>query len=121
MKIKKIIHQENNHLKATFECEHCENEFVGSGINNTDFHNIVLPNLNCPDCKLNSFREPELITIRKLRKTLTLPLEQLFSYVEDHLRPKCSDCDYVGIRKARNGQKYCSKHYGEFVLNTYQE
>lgn len=121
MKIKKVIHKDENYILSTFECEQCQSEFVGSGINRNDFFNIVLPNLKCPDCRLNSFKETEESMIKKFGKSLTLRLEQIFAYCEEFLRPKCCECDHVGIRVARNGKKFCSQHYGEFVLNTYQE
>ena len=52
MFIKKITFQMENDFKAVFCCEHCGYTYEGWGYNDGYFHNVVLPKMECPKCKL---------------------------------------------------------------------
>lgn len=51
MKIKTIVSQHRRDFTAIYECEHCGHEFEGSGYDDHNFHNNVIPALPCPECK----------------------------------------------------------------------
>ena len=50
MKIKKITEQTRRDFWAIYECEHCGHEEEGSGYDDTNFHQNVIPNKKCPKC-----------------------------------------------------------------------
>ena len=50
MKIKEIISQHRRDFKAIYECEHCSHEQKGDGYDDSNFHNNVIPNMECGRC-----------------------------------------------------------------------
>lgn len=50
MKIKKITSQHRRDFKAIYICEHCGNEENGSGYDDANFHNNVIPKMKCHKC-----------------------------------------------------------------------
>ena len=50
MKIKKILSQNRRDFTALYECEHCGHEHEGSGYDDANFHNNVIPKRECPEC-----------------------------------------------------------------------
>lgn len=51
MKIKKILSQHRRDFTAIYECEHCGHEYKGPGYDDTHFHQNVVPDKECPECK----------------------------------------------------------------------
>ena len=51
MKIKKILSQCRRDFTAIYECEHCGYEKNGSGYDDANFHQNVIPDMKCPECK----------------------------------------------------------------------
>ena len=50
MKIKEIVSQNRRDFTAIYVCEHCGNEEKGSGYDDANFHNNVIPNKVCEKC-----------------------------------------------------------------------
>ena len=50
MKIKKITEQSRRDFQAIYECEHCGATHEGYGYDDTNFHNNVIPNMECTKC-----------------------------------------------------------------------
>lgn len=50
MRIKEIISQHRRDFTAMYECEHCGYTKKGSGYDDANFHNNVVPNMVCPEC-----------------------------------------------------------------------
>lgn len=50
MKIKSIEHQTRRDFYAIYECEHCGYEDRGSGYDDANFHQNVIPAMKCPEC-----------------------------------------------------------------------
>jgi len=50
MKIKEISSQSRRDFRAIYECEHCEYEYHGSGYDDKNFHENVIPNMTCDKC-----------------------------------------------------------------------
>lgn len=50
MKIKKILSQHRRDFRAIYECEGCGHEYEGSGYDDANFHNNVIPKKTCPQC-----------------------------------------------------------------------
>jgi transcription elongation factor Elf1 len=50
MKIKKIISQHRRDFTAIYECEHCGHEKEGSGYDDANFHQNVIPDMKCKKC-----------------------------------------------------------------------
>lgn len=50
MKIKEITSQNRRDFHAIYECEHCDHEKEGSGYDDDNFHENVIPNMECPKC-----------------------------------------------------------------------
>lgn len=50
MKINKIVSQNRRDFIAIYECEHCGNEFRGSGYDDSFFHAQVIPKMECKGC-----------------------------------------------------------------------
>lgn len=50
MKIKKITEQIRRDFQAVYECEHCGHEYNGYGYDDRNFHNNVIPNMECLSC-----------------------------------------------------------------------
>lgn len=51
MKIKLITSQHHRDFYAVYQCEHCGHEVEGSGYDDDDFHEHVIPKMACPKCK----------------------------------------------------------------------
>ena len=51
MKIKEITYQYRRDFTAIYECEHCGHEVTVSGYDDDNFHENVIPNMVCPECK----------------------------------------------------------------------
>jgi len=50
MKIQKIIEQHRRDFLAIYECEHCGHIEKGSGYDDANFHQTVIPNMQCCSC-----------------------------------------------------------------------
>jgi rubrerythrin len=51
MKIKKIVSQYRRDFTAIYECEHCGHNYQSSGYDDSYFHQKVIPDMECPECK----------------------------------------------------------------------
>jgi transcription elongation factor Elf1 len=51
MKIKKIVSQSRRDFTAIYECEHCNHTEESSGYDDSYFHQEVIPNMECKQCK----------------------------------------------------------------------
>lgn len=50
MRIKEIISQHRRDFKAIYQCEHCKFEKKGSGYDDANFHQNVIPKMSCSNC-----------------------------------------------------------------------
>ena len=50
MKIQKILHQHRRDFTAIYECEHCKEAEKGSGYDDNNFHQKVIPAMICKNC-----------------------------------------------------------------------
>jgi rubrerythrin len=50
MKIKSIESQNRRDFWAIYVCEHCNHEHRGSGYDDANFHQNVIPDMKCPEC-----------------------------------------------------------------------
>ena len=50
MKIRTITSQLRRDFTAIYECEHCGRTHTGSGYDDSNFHNNVIPAMKCPTC-----------------------------------------------------------------------
>ena len=50
MKIKQILNQHRRDFTAIYECEHCGDESEGSGYDDANFHNNIIPKMTCDKC-----------------------------------------------------------------------
>ena len=50
MKIKTITSQNRRDFHAIYVCEHCGYEYEGSGYDDDNFHQNVIPAMVCPKC-----------------------------------------------------------------------
>lgn len=50
MRIKKIISQNRRDFRAIYQCEHCEDEHEDSGYDDANFHQNVVPDMECKKC-----------------------------------------------------------------------
>ena len=51
MKIKNITYRGGNDFKAVFECEHCLKTQEKWGYDDANFHQNVIPEMECKFCK----------------------------------------------------------------------
>lgn len=51
MKVKEIISQNRRDFHAIYECEHCGFIKEAYGYDDENFHQNVIPNMECPECK----------------------------------------------------------------------
>lgn len=51
MKIKEILSQHRRDFTAIYECEYCGFTKKGGGYDDENFHNNVVPDMVCPECK----------------------------------------------------------------------
>lgn len=54
MKIKEIKSQFRRDFQAVYECEHCGHTEEGSGYDDSNFHQNVIPTMKCGNCKKTS-------------------------------------------------------------------
>lgn len=54
MKIKKIVSQHRRDFTAIYECEHCSHEEQGYGYDDSNFHNNVIPDMECKKCGMTA-------------------------------------------------------------------
>lgn len=50
MKIQKILSQHRRDFTAIYECEHCGSIQEGNGYDDTNFHQNVIPAMECKEC-----------------------------------------------------------------------
>ncbi len=50
MKIKEIVSQDRRGFNAIYECEHCGETIKGYGYDDANFHNNVIPAMECESC-----------------------------------------------------------------------
>jgi len=50
MKIQKITSQSRRDFHAIYECEHCGYTKEGSGYDDANFHQNVIPKMECDEC-----------------------------------------------------------------------
>lgn len=50
MEIKEIIDQNRRDFQAIYQCEHCGFEKKGSGYDDSNFHQNVIPKMVCEKC-----------------------------------------------------------------------
>ncbi len=50
MKIKEITHQHRRDFYAIYECQFCGHEEIGSGYDDANFHDNVIPKMKCKNC-----------------------------------------------------------------------
>lgn len=50
MKIKEIKHQNRRDFYADYECESCGHVQYGSGYDDRNFHDNVIPSMKCKNC-----------------------------------------------------------------------
>lgn len=50
MKIKTITEQSRRDFSCIYECEHCGHERNGCGYDDANFHENVIPNMECDKC-----------------------------------------------------------------------
>lgn len=54
MKIKEITYQHRRDFEADYECEGCGHVCRGSGYDDANFHQNVIPAMRCPKCNKTS-------------------------------------------------------------------
>lgn len=54
MRIREILSQNRRDFHAVYECEHCGHSYEGSGYDDRNFHENVVPNRKCPECGLKA-------------------------------------------------------------------
>ena len=57
VKIKTIISQTRRDFYAIYECEHCGHEKKGSGYDDANFHQNVIPDMICPECNKKASKD----------------------------------------------------------------
>lgn len=50
MKIQKVVSQHRRDFRAVYECEHCKATEEGSGYDDANFHQNVIPSMECKKC-----------------------------------------------------------------------
>ncbi len=50
MRIAEILSQSRRDFRAIYECEHCKANEIGSGYDNSNFHQNVIPEMICKNC-----------------------------------------------------------------------
>lgn len=51
MRIKEITSQSRRDFYCVYECEHCGHEQKGSGYDDANFHQNVIPKIKCGKCE----------------------------------------------------------------------
>ncbi len=63
MRIKEITHQHRRDFDAIYVCEFCGHEKIGTGYDDANFHDNVIPNMVCPECGKASHKITSQATI----------------------------------------------------------
>lgn len=71
MRIKTYLWQNRRDFNAVYECEHCGTCKKGSGYDDANFHEKVIPKMKCEACgevaastyKANTTRYPDHVTV----------------------------------------------------------
>lgn len=50
MHIKKLLSQHRRDFRALYACEHCGHETENYGYDDANFHDNVIPNMECASC-----------------------------------------------------------------------
>lgn len=53
MKIKDIVSQNRRDFTAIYECERCDHKQEGSGYDDRNFHDNVVPAMKCKKCDIS--------------------------------------------------------------------
>ncbi|PCI27445.1 hypothetical protein COB55_05865 [Candidatus Wolfebacteria bacterium] len=64
MKIKNILSQHRRDFKAVYICEHCEAETTSYGYDDANFHQNVIPSMECPECKKTAPKDYRALTTK---------------------------------------------------------
>jgi len=64
MRIKEIKSQSRRDFTAIYECEHCGYETEGYGYDDTNFHQNVIPKMECPKCEKRGDKNYRPLTIK---------------------------------------------------------
>jgi len=64
MKIKRIVSQNRRDFRAVYECEHCGAEEEGSGYDDANFHQRVIPARKCTVCGKSAGEDYRPLTTR---------------------------------------------------------
>ena len=64
MRINKIVSQHRRDFTAIYECEHCGSTHEGSGYDDANFHNNVIPDMVCKSCGLKADSEYRPLTTK---------------------------------------------------------
>lgn len=81
MKIKTIESQSRRDFNAIYQCEHCGHEKKGSGYDDANFHNNVIPKMKCENCgKIKKGVSKMKITLRDYKKELEDMLKDALKY-----------------------------------------
>ena len=64
MKIKQITDQIRRDFWCIYECEHCGHEEKGSGYDDANFHQNVIPNKKCSECGLKASDDYRALTTK---------------------------------------------------------
>ena len=54
MRIHHKTYQSNRDFRAVYECEHCGAQTNGTGYDDANFHQNVIPNMTCTKCGKSS-------------------------------------------------------------------
>ena len=57
MRIKTILSQSRRDFSAMYECEHCGDTYEGSGYDDANFHQNVIPSYICKKCGKKADKE----------------------------------------------------------------
>lgn len=68
MIIKKKLRQHRRDFTAIYECEHCGYTHEGSGYDDANFHDNVIPDRKCPKCGESSNSKRSDKTIKRKTK-----------------------------------------------------
>lgn len=58
MRVKQITSQHRRDFHAIYECEWCGHTHPGSGYDDTNFHENVIPEMACPVCQKTGSPDP---------------------------------------------------------------
>ena len=64
MKIKKILSQNRRDFTAIYECEHCGYTRKGSGYDDANFHQNVIPDMECKKCGKKASEDYRALTTK---------------------------------------------------------